>query len=251
MKVLSVVIVEDEIPVAKSIEAMLNLNEKVKVVGLSHQIDDAQKMIEKLNPDLVLSDIKLSATETGFDLLDRLEKPSFKLIFITAFNDYALKAFKYNAIDYILKPIDPDELDEAVERASHIASSEDSAIQIDSLVKFMQSNNFAQKKVLFRTAEQIRAVDVDEIIRLESDNNYTQVFLNGGKMLTVSKTLKEYSDILEERGFFRVHQSHLINLNYFELFEKQDGGYIVLKDGSQIPVSKRKKQVLLSFLETL
>jgi two-component system LytT family response regulator len=230
---------------------MLNLNEKVKVVGLCHQIDDAQKMIEKLKPDLVLSDIKLSATETGFDLLDRLENPSFKLIFITAFNDYALKAFKYNAIDYILKPIDPDELDEAIDRASNMASSEDSALQIDSLVKFMHSKSFAQKKVLFRTAEQIRAVDIDEIIRLESDNNYTQVYLNGGKVLTVSKTLKEYSDILEERGFFRVHQSHLINLNYFELFEKQDGGYIVLKDGSQIPVSKRKKQLLLSFLETL
>ena len=114
----------------------------------------------------------------------------------------------------------------------------------------MNSNSFIQKKILFRTAEQIRAVDIDDITRLESDANYTMVFLNDGKKITISKSLKDYSDILEERGFFRVHQSQLINLNYFELFEKQDGGYIVLKDGTNIPVSKRKKQLLLNFLET-
>lgn len=253
MKELNVVIVEDEIAVARAIEAMLTVIKGVNVIGMAHEINEAQILIEQTNPDLVLSDIKLSATDTGFDLLDRLPNAKFKLIFITAFNDYALKAFKYNAIDYILKPIDPDELEESVFRAFEQISEQDAALQIKSLMNFMtnQSNSFKQKKVLFRTAEQIRAVDIDDIVRLESDNNYTQVFLSGGKVLTVSKSLKDYSDILEERGFFRVHQSHLINLSYFELFEKQDGGYIVLKDGSQIPVSKRKKNILLSFLENL
>jgi two-component system LytT family response regulator len=250
MKVLDVIIVEDEIAVAKSIEALLSLNDNVNVVGIAHQIDDAEKMIKKLNPDLVLLDIKLSPTETGFDLLDRISSLKFKFIFITAFNDYALKAFKYNAVDYILKPIDPEDLDAAIERAGERLISENPTEQINSLVKFMNSNSFVQKKILFRTAEQIIAVDIDDIIRLESDANYTTVYLNTGKKITVSKSLKEYSDILEERGFFRVHQSHLINLNYFELFEKQDGGYIVLKDGTNIPVSKRKKQLLLNFLET-
>jgi len=250
MKVLDVIIVEDEIAVSKSIETLLNFNKTVNVIGVAHQIDDAQKMIEKLKPDLVLLDIKLSPTETGFDLLDRIKNPKFKFIFITAFNDYALKAFKYNAVDYILKPIDPDDIDSAIERTTERLVSENPTEQINSLVKFMNSNSFVQKKILFRTAEQIRAVDIDDIIRLESDANYTIVYLNAGDKIMISKSLKEYSDILEERGFFRVHQSHLINLNYFKLFEKQDGGYVVLKDGSNIPVSKRKKQLLLNFLET-
>ncbi len=250
MKVLDVLIVEDEVAVAKSIEALLSLNDNVNVVGLAHQIDDAEAMIKKLSPDLVLLDIKLSPTETGFDLLDRISDLKFKFIFITAFNDYALKAFKYNAVDYILKPIDPEDLEAAIERTGERLVSENPTEQINSLVKFMNSNSFVQKNILFRTAEQIRAVDIDDIIRLESDANYTTVSLNTGKKITISKSLKEYSDILEERGFFRVHQSHLINLNYFELFEKQDGGYIVLKDGTSIPVSKRKKQLLLNFLET-
>lgn len=194
MKVLDVIIVEDEIAVSKSIETLLNFNKTVNVIGVAHQIDDAQKMIEKLKPDLVLLDIKLSPTETGFDLLDRIKNPKFKFIFITAFNDYALKAFKYNAVDYILKPIDPDDIDSAIERTTERLVSENPTEQINSLVKFMNSNSFVQKKILFRTAEQIRAVDIDDIIRLESDANYTIVYLNAGDKIMISKSLKEYSD---------------------------------------------------------
>lgn len=251
MNLISAVIVEDEIPVAKSLETLLNLEDNVRVVGMAHNVNDAAILISTVKPNLVFCDIQLGKSETGFDLIERFPNADFKLIFVTAYNDYAIKAFKYNAIDYLLKPVDPDELEGAVFRASKHISKDEQQTQISSLVSLMKAPETKPKKILFKTAEQVRAIDLDNIIRLESESNYTSVFLKDGKRFIVSKPLKEYSDILEDRNFFRAHQSHLINLEFFELYEKQDGGYILLKDGSNIPVSKRKKNLLFELLEQL
>ncbi|MDG1518169.1 MAG: LytTR family DNA-binding domain-containing protein [Flavobacteriales bacterium] len=256
MSLISAVIIEDKTPVAKSLETLLNMRSDIQVVGIAANVNEGAKLISDKNPNLVFSDIQLSSTETGFDLIERFPNANFKLIFVTAFNDYAIKAFKYNAIDYLLKPVDPDELEEAIGRAVLQLSNNDSQVQLSSLLNMMNNTKSAPKKILFKTIDQVRAVDIQEIVRFESDNNYTSVHLVGDKKLVVSKPIKDYSEILEDRNFFRPHQSHLINLNCFELYlefsyEKQDGGYIKLKDGTSIPVSKRKKNLLFELLENL
>ncbi len=251
MSTVSAIIVEDEIPVAKSLETLLNLNNEVIVAGMAHNLNDAKKIISLKQPDLVFCDIQLGKSETGFDLVEQFTETSFKLIFVTAFNEYAIKAFKYNAIDYLLKPVDPDELKEAVKRAVKQIKSEEPQIEVESLLRMINSQNYKPKKILFKTSEQVKAVNIDSIIRLESESNYTSVYLKDGKKLLVSKSLKEYNDILEERNFFRSHQSHLINLEFFDVYEKQDGGYIKLKNGTNIPVSKRKKSLLFELLERI
>jgi two-component system LytT family response regulator len=251
MSLISAVIIEDETPVAKSLETLLNMRSDIQLVGVAASVNEGAELISATNPDLVFSDIQLSATETGFDLIERFPNANFKLIFVTAFNDYAIKAFKYNAIDYLLKPVDPDELGEAIDRAIIQLSNNDSQVQLSSLLNMMNNTKSTPKKILFKTVDQIRAVDVQDIVRFESDNNYTTVHLIDGKNIVVSKPIKDYTEILEDRNFFRPHQSHLINLNCFELYEKQDGGYIKLKDGTSIPVSKRKKNLLFELLEKL
>ena len=249
MTAISAIIIEDEVPVAKSLETLLNLNQDVEFKGMAHDITAGEELIRKVNPDVVFCDIQLGNKSTGFDLIERFSNPKFKLIFVTAFNEYAIKAFKYNAIDYLLKPIDQEELQFSIARAKKNIQENDAENQLKSLMEMMAKKKEKPKKLLFKTSEQIRAVDLEDIIRLESESNYTSVFLKGGKKLLVSKALKEYSDLLEERNFFRAHQSHLINLDFFEMYEKQDGGYIILKDGTNIPLAKRKKNQLFELLE--
>lgn len=249
MSTISAIIIEDEIPVAKSLETLLNLNDNVTILGMAHNISEAKKLIASKQPNLVFCDIQLGKSDTGFDLIEQFPDANFKLIFVTAFNEYAIKAFKYNAIDYLLKPVDPEELDEAIKRALRQIKSEAPQKEIESLLKMIHNPTDKPKKILFKTSEIVKAVNIDDIVRLESESNYTSVFLKDGKTLLVSKPLKEYNDILEERSFFRSHQSHLINLEFFDVYEKQDGGYIRLKDGTTIPVSKRKKSLLFDLLE--
>ena len=249
MTAISAIIIEDEVPVAKSLETLLNLNQDVEFKGMAHDITAGEELIRKVNPDVVFCDIQLGNKSTGFDLIERFSNPKFKLIFVTAFNEYAIKAFKYNAIDYLLKPIDQEELQFSIARAKKNIQENDAENQLKSLMEMMAKKKEKPKKLLFKTSEQIRAVDLEDIIRLESESNYTSVFLKGGKKLLVSKALKEYSDLLEDRNFFRAHQSHLINLDFFEMYEKQDGGYIILKDGTNIPLAKRKKNQLFELLE--
>jgi len=251
MGTISAIIVEDEIPVAKSLETLLNLNDNVTIAGMAHNISDAKKLIASKQPNLVFCDIQLGKSETGFDLIEQFSEAAFKLIFVTAFNEYAIKAFKYNAIDYLLKPVDPEELEEAIKRATQQIKDEEPQKEIESLLKMIHNPSDKPKKILFKTSEKVKAVNIDDIVRLESESNYTSVFLKDGKNLLVSKSLKEYNDILEERNFFRSHQSHLINLEFFDVYEKQDGGYIRLKDGTTIPVSKRKKSLLFELLERI
>lgn len=251
MTLISAVIIEDEIPVAKSLETLLGFNNGISLKGMAHDINSGEELIKKINPDVVFCDIQLGKKATGFDLIERFSNPKFKLIFVTAFNEYAIKAFKYNAIDYLLKPIDQEELEISISRAKKQIEETGTENQLKSLVEMMTGKNEQPKKLVLKTSEQIRAVDIEDIIRLESESNYTSFYLKDGKKLLVSKALKEYSDLLEDRNFFRAHQSHLINIDYFETYEKQDGGYIILKDGTSIPLAKRKKNQLFDLLEKL
>ncbi len=245
----TLVIIDDEKGVKDAIMGMVEHHlPDTKVIGTANGVETGIELIQRTNPDIILLDIKVE-DGTGFTLLQKLTNNKAKIIFITAYDEYAIKAIKFNALDYILKPIDPDDLLLAIQKANQLLDKENQTIQIENLLHFLEGNKQTSKKILLKTSESIILIEVANIIRCEAQSNYTSFFFNGGKTILVSKTLKEYEEMLHDCGFFRVHQSHLINLSYFERYEKRDGGFVVLKDSSIVPISTRKKDEFLELLE--
>ncbi len=248
---ISTVIIDDEIGSRDTIREMLRLYcNGIDVVAEGDNVKSGIEAIQKHNPQLVLLDIKMP-DGSGFDLLRQILPISFRIIFITAYEEYAIKAFKYNAIDYLTKPIDPTELKRAIEKAGSIIENEDINERLRKLlndyIKFQIPEN---RKIILKTSETIHIVDIDNIIRCESDRNYTAFYLEDKTKILMSKTIKEYSEILESHKFFRVHNSHLVNLKYIVKF-KRDELMCVLKDNTEIPVSTRKRDELLRTLRSL
>lgn len=248
---LRVLLVDDEENVRGMIASVLqSYCSDIELVGQAVSVVDAVSKINELNPELVLLDINL-LDGSGFDVLKAFPKVPFSVIFVTAYDEYAIKAFKCNALDYILKPINIDELVDAIEKARENVANNNLGVKISSILDNLNNNSTDEKKIVLKTQESIHIVKVSTIIRCESFHNYTEFFIAGTKKLVVSRTLKEFENLLSEYGFFRVHQSHLININYISRFEKTDGGYLVLTDGSQVPVAKRKKEELMQLFERM
>lgn len=221
----------------------------VKLVAQADGVQSGLDAIKKHKPDLVLLDIKM-ADGTGFDLLDRLHPIDFKVIFITAYDQYAIKAFRFSAIDYLLKPLDPDELVQAVEKVEHIIQK-DFNTQLDNLKEHLTADNKANKKLIIKTYDNIHLVPISEILYCESDGNYVSVHLISKQKIMVSASLKDYEDMLAGDGFFRVHKTYLINLKYIRRFEKAEGGSVVLDGDIKIPVASRKRDHLLEMFELI
>lgn len=237
---ISAIVVDDEAKARETIALLLALCPvEVHLIGEAVDVDSAYEIIKRLSPNLVLLDINLP-NGTGFDLLKKFDKINFKVIFITAHEEYAVQAFKCSALDYVLKPINSADLFKAVEKANESLSNDEMASKLTALL----SNLEKLKKIVLKTAESIHIINVEAIIRCEADVNYTTFFLTNGKRLLVSKPLKDYDDLLSNAGFFRTHQSHLINLDHMLRYDKNDGGYIVMDDNSPVPVSTRRKDVL-------
>lgn len=244
---ISIAVVDDEPKARETIINILALsNFELTIVGEAESVKSAFELITKKSPELVLLDINLP-DGNGFDLLRKFEKINFKVIFITAHEEYAIKAFKYSAIDYILKPIKASELFGAIEKARETYQKEETVLKISSLL----SNLEKLKKIVLKTSESIHIVNVQQIIRCQSDVNYTTFFLEGGETLLVSKSLKEYDELLSGAGFFRTHQSHLVNLEHILRYDKTDGGFLILDDKSMVPVSTRKKEELFRLFDAL
>lgn len=242
------VIVDDEIYFREMIQFLLeDYFSDISVIGQAEGVDDAVLLIERQQPDIVFLDIEIKGG-TGFHVLQKLKNRDFKLIFITAFNDFAIQAIKFSAIDYILKPINEFEFKAGVERAI-------SEIEIQSQPQFENLlNNYlskSDKKLVLRTAQELHIVNIRDIIRCEADNVYTTFFLCSGEKVIVSKGLGEYVEILEPYGFIRPHQSHLVNLNLIKKLDKSDGGFLILQNNTEIPVSARRKQAILDILNKL
>ncbi len=243
------VIIDDEKHLREMIRNMLSDSfPDLEIIGEADSVKDGVKTIDDLKPDIVFLDIEIKGGE-GFDILKEVKYKGFKVIFITAFNEFAIKAIKFSAIDYILKPIDEDEFLKAVKKA--LAEIEKPMLQKQIENFFDNYHNLQNKKLVIRTAEDIHIVNVNDIIRCESDNSYTSVFVEGGEKIVVSKSIKEYTELLNDYGFIRPHQSHLVNLNYVKRLDKSDGGFLIMKDGKEIPVSTRRKQNLLQILNDL
>ena len=222
----------------------------IKQVGTANSITSGINLIQKENPDLVLLDIQLT-DGSGFQLLQKLPSYDFKVVFITAFDSYAIKAIKFSAIDYVLKPVNEIEFQQAIQRAVDLIKSKDHTasqvnVLMDSLKKEIQS-----KKLVLRTSDSIHVVDISDIHFCKSDNSYTTFYFEGGEKILVSKSLKDYEGLLKEYGFFRPHQSYLVNLNHIKKVDKTDHGFIIMKNKKEIPISTRQMKNLINLLDSL
>ena len=241
-------IIDDEKNVRLRIKDMIIENfPQITVVGEAEGVYSGLKAIEQLNPELVLLDVQMD-DGNAFDLLKKSKPISFKIIFITAHQEYALKAIKFSALDYLLKPVSVEDLRIAFEKVENQIITE-LKLQLSALNGNLHSAK--DKTIVLRTSEKIYLLKVDNIIRCEADRSYTYFFVNEQKKHIVSHPLKEYEDILSDYGFIRTHKSHLINIAYIESFDKGVGGYIKMKDKTEIPVSRRKKNELLDHFSKL
>ncbi len=223
---------------------------QIDIVGAADSVKSGIQVIKQSKPDIVLLDIQMH-DGTGFDLLRKLHPVNFQVIFITAYEEHALKAFKFSALDYLLKPINSNELITAIQKAENVLTSVNSSQNLDVFQTNYSNHSKEAKKIILKTIDSIYAVNIKDIVRCESEANYTRFFLNDARKILISKPLKEYDELLSEFGFFRTHQSHLINLDYFEQFKKTDGGLAIMKDNSEIPVSSRKKDLFLQTIDKL
>ncbi|WP_310378488.1 LytTR family DNA-binding domain-containing protein [Flavobacterium sp.] len=213
-------------------------------------VDSGLKSIADINPDILFLDVELD-DGTGMDLLSKINEINFHLIFITAHNKYALDAFRFSAIDFLLKPINPEELIEAFDRVNkHIKNS----FLQDQLLIMQESLNkitHRERKIVLKDSNSIYFVNVNEIIRCESDGQYTEFYIENTKKIVISKSLKEYEEMLELYGFIRPHHSHLINTHKILRFDKVDGGSLIMQNNDEVPVSHRKKAQILQILDSL
>lgn len=241
------IIIDDEAGNRENLQRMLERHcSNVVIQASAASAIEGIDAIGKHRPDLVFLDIEMPHGN-GFELLESLPQIDFEVIFVTAFDHYAIRAIKFCALDYLLKPIDLLELKVAVQKVSEKLEK---ARKNESMQIFMQNrrNPNEVKKIALPTADKVDFVAVNEIVRCQAESNYTHIFLKNGQKILVSRTLKEYEELLSEYNFLRVHQSHLINITEVKTYVKRDGGYIVMSDGAEVSVSKQKKEGVLARL---
>ncbi|KLT64858.1 LytTR family DNA-binding domain-containing protein [Pedobacter sp. BMA] len=219
----------------------------IRVISTLANIDDALIQINLHQPDLLFLDIQMGKN-TGFDLLSRLTEKTCEVIFVTAFDQYGIQAVKFAALDYLLKPVDPDELQQAVIKAERRIKSKINGEQLSFLLSQIKRTEPAVPKIALPQQQEIRYVSVDDIMRCEADNTYTFFYLVSGEKILISKPLKEYSDLLKPQGFLRAHQSHLVNPKFVKSWLKEDGGVLLMNSGEKIPVSKPNREMVKAVL---
>lgn len=206
--------------------------------------------ISDINPDILFLDVELD-DGTGMDLLSKLAEINFHVIFVTAHNKYAIDAFRFSAIDFLLKPIEPDELIEAFDRVNKHIKNSFLQDQLQIMQESLNKITHKEKKIVLKDSNSIYFVNVNDIIRCESDGQYTEFYIENTKKIVISKSLKEYEELLESYGFIRPHHSHLINTSKILRFDKVDGGSLIMQNNDEIPVSHRKKAQILQILDSL
>jgi two-component system LytT family response regulator len=250
---LTAVIIEDETRFLSAFKSVLqSACPEVNLLGDAGSVSSALDLIKKNNPDIIFLDIQLS-DGSAFDLLKQLSKDNTKnlrIIFTTGSNEFAIQAFRFSAIDYLLKPIVKDELIEAVNKAKALIKIEGAQDQYKVLLENVSKTD-SEKKICLSTSNEMRICEVSTIIRCESEHNYTTFYFTNEKPLMISKTIKDYEDMLGGHGFERVHQSHLVNLKHVKSFLKKEGGFLLLNNGTEIPIARRKKDQVLEKMKKL
>jgi len=243
------VIVDDEPFCCSSLVILLERYcPEVKVTGIYHSGDDALQAIPEHHPQIVFLDIEMPGMN-GFEMLEKLPAIDFEIIFTTSYDQYAIKAIRFSALDYLLKPIDREELQKAVQKVIE-RSHHPFPQQLEILLQKIHQPISSAQKIALPSMEGLQMIDVNSIISCASDSNYTIFFIRNKKKIVVSRTLKEIEEMLEEYPFLRVHNSYLINLNEIDKYIKGEGGYLVMSDGSNIDVSRSKKETLLNKLRS-
>lgn len=242
---LKAIIVEDEFHSRETLKGFLReYCPEVQLIEEAGSVEDAVLKITGLRPELVFMDIELQ-TGTGFDVLHRLSHLDFHLIFTTAFEHYAIKAIKFSSIDYLLKPIDKEELQAAVVKAQQLREMENRQKLLENLLSNLKSPAPENHKISLSTAEGVEFIPTRDILFCEASGAYTQFILTDGRKLLVSKNLKEYENILQNLAFMRVHNSFLINLEEVKKYVRSEGGYIVMNNDKQVSISPSKKEEFL------
>lgn len=245
------ILIDDEISNLENLRTLLEKHcPQVTIVATAQNVNDAVNEIQKHTPDLVFLDIQLGE-ETGFDILRALPQRNFEVIFVTAYDQYGIQAVKFAALDYLLKPVDIDELKTAVNKVDQKVVAQTQTSQLDFLLQQIKTPQPTVSKIALPMQNEIRYVALSDIIRCEADNTYTYFFLANGEKILVSKSLKEYADLLRPKGFLRTHQSHLVNPKYVKSWLKEDGGILLLTSGQKIPISKPNKEIVKQALQRL
>ncbi|WP_298903330.1 LytTR family DNA-binding domain-containing protein [uncultured Psychroserpens sp.] len=248
---LKAVIVEDE---KHSRETLKNLLEEfcidIKVVGMAGSVDDAVETIKTTKPDVIFLDIELQ-TGTGFDVLQQVPHLNFEVIFTTAFEQYAIKAVKFSSLDYLLKPIDLEELQNAVSKAQTKKNQDIYKKQLETLMLNLKQRKPQLNKICLATSDGIEFIEVNDILYCKAEGSYTAFILNNSEKLLVSKHLKEYENLLLEQDFMRVHNSYLINLKEVKKYVKADGGYIIMKNNDTVSISRSRKEDFIKLMQLL
>tara|TARA_R110002072_G_scaffold251518_5_gene410414 strand:+ start:11322 stop:12065 length:744 start_codon:yes stop_codon:yes gene_type:complete len=244
-----ILIIDDENRTRELIAKMIDsFGFDVQTIPEGENVESGIEAIKKHNPDIVLLDIQMP-DGTGFDVLASIPNKDFEVIFITAHEEFAIKAIKFSALDYLLKPVDLSELKSSIEKAIDAISEKNDASHFDALQTNIQPNE--KRRLVLKTSDSVHVVELDQIIRCEADRNYTSFFLIDNKKILVSKTLKDYETLLSGHNFLRIQQSHLINLNFIDRYDKKNGGAVVMKDGSEVPLSPAKREVFFKRLGNL
>lgn len=251
---LRTLIVDDEAPARENLKLLLIEHcPEIEVIGLADSVKSAQKSIKELSPQVIFLDVCMPSGTEGFDLLDSLPEKNFQVVFVTAFKDYALKAFHANAIHYILKPIDIDDLKAAVKRL--VSNQESFGNNSESLISYIRSlENLTQsmnpalpsQRITINHAKGFKIIDPSDIIYLEGEGNYTRIYFSDGSLYIDTRSLGIYEDILDSRKFFRVHKSHIVNVLYVNEFLNTEGSFVIMKNGTKLAISRLR---LAGFLE--
>jgi len=252
---ITALLIDDDKHLRKGMKSLLErYASEIVIIGEAESVKTGIVALEKYKPQVVFLDIHLS-DGTGFDILEEFAKVNGKvashIVFITAHEQYALKAFKFSALDFLLKPVDPEELQKTITKIKQTLEKHNSFEHIDLLLENIRKKVDHFKRIALSTAEGIHLFEISDIIRCESQDNYTKFYIKNHKPLLISKTLKEYEELLVEHGFERIHQSHLINLSFLKSYIKNDGGYVVMADNTNLPISQRKKERLQELIKSL
>jgi len=248
MYTMRAVLIDDEKNNLDNLESLLRTYcPGVEVVATATNAGEGTTAILQARPDLVFLDIQMPG-KTGFDLLRDLTSYEFEVIFVTAFDHYAIQAVRFAAVDYLLKPLNIAELQSAVGRAEARSRQKRQNGQLENLIRLLRQQK-DEHRIALVTLKETRFVPTGEILRCEASNNYSIFFLAGGVKLTVSRPIYEYEELLQDYGFIRCHQSHLVNRKYVKSWVKEDGGYLLLDNGDQVPVSRNKKETVVRALQ--
>jgi len=252
---ISAIIIDDDDNLRSGMKALLSLYApEIDILGEANSVKTGLELIEKTSSDIIFLDIMMN-DGSGFDILEQLNakygKISSHIVFVTAHEKFAIRAFRFSALDFLLKPVDPEDLQVVIQKIKNITYQSNENKKIELLLENITRKTDNFKKIALSTSDGIHLFEIKDIIRCESVDNYTKFHIKNHKTVMISKTLKEYEELLADQGFERIHQSHLINLNELKSYIKKDGGFVIMSDNIQLPVSQRKKdrlQILISKL---